>query len=81
MARVVGRLRPPLGERQELVAHVEERHPRDPAAELELEDRAVELERRVEVADLERDVVDPEQPGTLVAHARLTTSISAAAAK
>ena len=76
MAPVVGRLRAALGERDELVAHLEERHPGDAAAQLELEDRAVELERRVEVADLERDVVDAEQPGALAAHARLTTRIS-----
>ena len=62
---IVRRLRAPLRERQELVAHVEERHPGDPPAELELEDRAVEAQRLVEVADLERHVVDPEQSRTL----------------
>ena len=62
MAASSARLRAALGEREELVAHVEERHARDPAAQLELERPPVELERRLEVADLERDVVDPDQP-------------------
>ena len=37
--------------------------PRHAAAQLEGEQPAVELERGVEVADLERDVVDADQPG------------------
>ena len=63
MAGVVGRLRAPGADREELVADVEERHRvADPAAELELEDPAVEAERLVEVvADLERDVVDADE--------------------
>ena len=50
-----------LGQHQELVAHVDEGHARYAAAQLELEQAAVELERRVEVAHLEHDVVDPHQ--------------------
>jgi hypothetical protein len=61
VAGAVGRLGPPLGDRQELVTHVDERHPRDAPAELELEHPAVELERPVEVVDLDRDVVHPDQ--------------------
>ena len=37
-----GCLRSSLGEREELVAHVDERHPADPAAQLEVEEAAVE---------------------------------------
>ena len=69
VAAVVGRLAASLGDRDELIAHVDERHPGHAAAQLELEDLAVELERRVEVADLERDVVDPDEPGA-VGHGR-----------
>ncbi len=50
------------GERDELVAHVDERHLRaDATAQLELEEAAVPRERLVDVADLERDVVDPDE--------------------
>ena len=51
-----------LRERQELVAHVEEGHARHAAAQLELEDAAVEVDRLVHVADRQRDVVDADQP-------------------
>src|SRR5436190_6401472 len=48
-------------ERDELVAEVDEGHPRfDPAPELEREDATVELEGRVYVAHLERDVVEAD---------------------
>ena len=59
----VGRLRPPLGERDELVAQLDERHPADAAAQLDLEQAAVELERLVDRVDLERDVIDPDGAG------------------
>ena len=50
-------------ERDELVAHVDERHPgAGAAAQLELEELPVPLERLVDIADLERDVVDPDEP-------------------
>ena len=52
---------PALREREELVAHVEERHPGHPPAQLEAEQPPVELERGVEIADLERHVVDADQ--------------------
>src|SRR6266516_3603255 len=57
---LVGRLRPAFGESDELIAHLDERHPREPLVDLhlEVEDPAVERERLVEIADLERDVVD-----------------------
>ena len=57
MAVLVGRLPAALGEREELVAHVDERHARCPAAQLEVEEPAVEGERLLDVAHLERDVV------------------------
>ena len=50
-----------LGEHEELVAHVEEGHVRHPAAQLELEQPAVEGERLLEVGDLEHHVVDADQ--------------------
>ena len=37
VAFVVGLLRPPLGQHEELVADVDEGHPRHPATQLELE--------------------------------------------
>jgi heme exporter protein A len=52
-----------LREREELVAHVEEGHPVRAAAQLALEDPAVELDRLVHVAHLERHVVDADHPG------------------
>ena len=57
----VRRLRSALRERDELVAHVDERHPRQTTAQLELEDPAVEVERVVDALDLERDMVDPDR--------------------
>ena len=50
-----------LGEREELVAHVDERHPADPAAQLDLEQTSVESQRLVERADLECDVIDTDR--------------------
>ena len=50
---------------EELVAHVEERHARHPAAQLELEDAAVELDRFVDVADGQHDVVDADQSAAM----------------
>ena len=62
MAVLVGRLGAPAREREELVAHVDERHPVRAAAQRELEQLTVERERLVDVADLERDVIDPHEP-------------------
>jgi nitroreductase len=61
---VVGRLRAALGEREELVAHVEKGHVPVAFGHLEVEEAAVELDRLVEVAHLERDVVDAHEPGS-----------------
>jgi hypothetical protein len=58
----VGRLRTPFGQREELIAHVHERHSAAAAAQLDLEDAAEEVDCFVQVADLDRDVVDPEKP-------------------
>lgn len=63
MALVVRRLRAPGGERDELIARVEEGHPvADPPPQLELEQPPVERECVVEVAHLERHVVDADEP-------------------
>jgi hypothetical protein len=58
---VVGRLPSPLGERDELVADVDERHPAGASSQCQLEDATVEVERLLDVADLERDVVDSDE--------------------
>ena len=74
MPRLVGRLRAPARDRDELVAHVDERHrAARAAAQLELEEPPVPLERGVDVGDLERDVVDADEPGhaSTVAPSRL----------
>jgi hypothetical protein len=62
VAVVVRALAAPLGEREELVARVQERHPRHPPAQLEVQPAPVPGQRLVEVADLERHVVDPDEP-------------------
>src|SRR3954453_979495 len=62
VALLVGRLASPFGDGDELVAHVDERHAAHPPAQLEGEQAAVEVERGVEVTDLERHVVDADQP-------------------
>ena len=56
-----------LHEREELVAHVEEDAGIDAAAHVELEHGLVELERVVDVADGQRDVIDTDEPGGGVA--------------
>ena len=63
MAPLVGTLAAALGDGEELVAEIEEGHAGHAAAELEGEQPAVEVERGVEVADLERDVIDADEPG------------------
>jgi hypothetical protein len=53
-----------LGQRDELVAEVDERHPRHPAPQLQRPEHPLPpRERLVKRADLERDVVDAEEPG------------------
>ncbi len=62
---VAGRIRalgPSFGEREELVAHVDEGHPVHPAAQLQVEQSPVEVERLVDRAHFEREVVDSECP-------------------
>ena len=62
MPGLVRRLRASLRQRDELVAHVDERHPARASAQLERpEDRLPEPQRLVEVANLQRDVVDPDE--------------------
>jgi catechol 2,3-dioxygenase-like lactoylglutathione lyase family enzyme len=61
VAGAVGRLCSTFGERDELVAHVDEGHAPGTAAQLEIEDPAVKLERFVDTPDLERDVVDSDE--------------------
>src|SRR5215213_796204 len=55
-----------LGQREELVAHVEKRHSSRAAAELEIEDAAVEGHRLLDVADLQRHVIDSDHPSHLL---------------
>src|SRR5881275_3725454 len=53
----------------ELVAHVDKGGALAAAAQIELEDLAVPVQRLVDVADLDRHMVDADQPGLLaVAH-------------
>jgi hypothetical protein len=59
----IGRLRPALSKSDELVAQVDERHASHASAQGELEEAAVELERLVDVADLESHVVDADESG------------------
>ena len=61
MARAVGRLGAAFHQRDELVADLDERGAVHPAAQRDLEDLLVERERLVDVVDLERDVVDPDE--------------------
>ena len=65
MPVVVGTLPATFGECEELVAHADEGHPRDARLDREVEDAAVELERLVQIADFEGDVVDPDEAGAL----------------
>ena len=66
MPLVVRGLRPRRAQREELVAEVDEGHAvADPPAQLEREDPPVPLERGVDVADLEGDVVDPDRLASL----------------
>ena len=60
----VARPRLRLGERDELVAELDERHLAGPAAEPDVvEDAPEPVERLVDVADLDRNVVDPTSRG------------------
>ena len=56
--RVVGH----QGQVDELVAHVDEGVALALAAQCEIEDAAVPLERFIDVADLDRDVIDADEP-------------------
>jgi len=57
----VGLGRAALHQGQELVAQVDEGRPRQPPAQLDVEQTAVEGERRLDGADLERDVVHADR--------------------
>ena len=62
MAARVRRLCPALREGEELVAHVDERHPADAATQCQgPEDLLEQCQGIVERAHLERDVVDPDE--------------------
>ena len=62
----------PSHQREELVAHVDERRARDAAAQLEREQAAVQIERSLEIADLEGHVVHADQPRPLLHDAKAT---------
>jgi len=55
---VVGTLPAPGAQREELVAEIDLRHRRPLSAQLEVQEAPVQLQRRVDVADLQREVVD-----------------------
>jgi hypothetical protein len=62
VARLVARLAAALGERDELIAHVDEGEAPNAAAEFErTKDRLPEGERLLEVRDLQSDVIDSNQ--------------------
>lgn len=62
VAMAIGWVRRPRGKGDELIAEVDEGHPPGTSSQLEVEDPPVELERLLDVADLERHVVDAECP-------------------
>jgi uncharacterized cupin superfamily protein len=68
VALCVGRLHAACAEGEELVAHVDERHSRNAAAECYFEHPAVEVERLVDVAHLNGDVVDADEARALSHH-------------
>jgi hypothetical protein len=55
------RLRSLRGQRNELIAHVDERHGPAAPAQREFEQSSIERERLVDVADFQRNVVDADQ--------------------
>ena len=61
----VRRLGTPLGERDELIPDVDEGHPAAAAAQLQVEDAAVEGKRLVDGAHLEGHVIHADEPWTL----------------
>ena len=64
MPPLVRRLYPARCERYELVAQIDEGHrAANPASEVELEEAPVPLKRFIDVIDLDRNVIDPDQPG------------------
>jgi hypothetical protein len=85
MPLLVGGLRAPRGERDELIAHVDEGHPGSGApAQLKVERTPVPRERVLDVADLERYVVDAEQASHAapnLRYARGRTSVSDSTAR
>src|SRR5262249_23265234 len=60
MAAAVGRLRAAFLQREELIAQIDERRGLTLAAQLELEQTAVEGQRLLDVADLERDMIETD---------------------
>jgi hypothetical protein len=62
MTAVVGRLLAALLQRDELVAEIDEGVGVAPAAQLEREQATVEGERGIDVADLQRHMVEAHRP-------------------
>src|SRR3546814_1076531 len=60
VAVVVGRLAAALLQREELVAEIDEGGGLAPAAQLEIEQAAIEGQRLVDIADLEGDMVETD---------------------
>ena len=63
MAAVVATLLAPFRQGEELVAHVDERHPRHDSAQVQLEEAPVEGQRLLDAPHFQRDVVDADQAG------------------
>src|SRR5215208_7207313 len=63
-----------LGERDELVSCVYERHSGSATPQLDLEEASVELERVLYVPDLDSDVVEPDELRAIVHHAIIYSS-------
>jgi hypothetical protein len=60
VASLVRRLSASFGQREKLVPHVQEGHPRHTTAEPEVEETSVERQSLLEIPDLEGDVVDAD---------------------
>jgi hypothetical protein len=71
VARLVGSARLAVRKREELIAHVEEGHARQPAAQLELKNPAVELDRLLYVSHAERYMIDADHPSHVLSLRRV----------
>jgi hypothetical protein len=75
MPPVIGRGGATLGERDELIAHVDEGHARFAIDAADREDRTVERHGLLQVADLEGDVVDADHACEPLRHAHSMANV------